>query len=39
MLVVSQSLKSDSDLLRLEQLVSRGVSRSDLIKAFEGVPS
>jgi hypothetical protein len=39
LLVVSQSLKSDSDLLRLEQLVSRGVSRSDLIKAFEGVPS
>jgi hypothetical protein len=39
LLVVSQSLHSDSDLLRLEQLVSRGVSRSDLIKAFEGVPS
>jgi hypothetical protein len=38
-LVVSQSLHSDSDLLRLEQLVSRGISRSELIKAFEGVPS
>lgn len=34
LLVVSHSLKSDSDLLRLEQLVSRGVSRAELIKAF-----
>ena len=39
LLVVSQSLKSDADLLRLEQLVSRGVSRTELIQAFEGVPS
>jgi DNA-binding transcriptional regulator GbsR (MarR family) len=39
LLVVSHSLKSDSDLLRLEQLVSRGISRTELIKAFEGVPS
>jgi len=38
-LVVSQSLHSDSDLLRLEQLVSRGVSRAELLTAFEGVPS
>lgn len=38
LLVVSHSLKSDSDLLRLEQLVSRGVSRAELINAFsEGV--
>lgn len=34
MLAVSHSLKSDADLLRLEQLVSRGVSRSELINAF-----
>jgi hypothetical protein len=39
LLVVSQSLKSDSDLLRLEQLVSRGVSRTELLTAFEGVSS
>ena len=39
LLVVSHSLKSDSDLLRLEQLVSRGVSRAELLEAFEGVPS
>jgi len=39
LLVVSQSLKSDSDLLRLEQLVSRGVSRAELLEAFEGVSS
>ena len=39
LLVVSQSLKSDSDLLRLEQLVSRGISRAELLEAFEGVPS
>ncbi len=38
LLVVSHSLKSDSDLLRLEQLVSRGVSRAELLEAFEGVP-
>jgi hypothetical protein len=37
LLVVSHSLKSDSDLLRLEQLVSRGVSRAELLEAFEGV--
>jgi biotin operon repressor len=39
LLVVSQSLKSDSDLLRLEQLVSRGVSRAELLEAFKGVSS
>jgi DNA-binding transcriptional regulator GbsR (MarR family) len=39
LLVVSHSLKSDSDLLRLEQLVSRGISRTELIQAFEGIPS
>jgi hypothetical protein len=39
LLVVSQSLKSDSDLLRLEQLVSRGISRAELLEAFEGVSS
>jgi hypothetical protein len=39
LLVVSHSLKSDADLLRLEQLVSRGVSRAELLTAFEGVPS
>lgn len=38
LLAVSHSLKSDADLLRLEQLVSRGISRSELIKAFEGIP-
>lgn len=34
-LVVSHSLKSDSDLLRLEQLVSRGITRSELLTAFK----
>jgi DNA-binding PadR family transcriptional regulator len=34
MLVVSSSLKSEADLLRLEKLVQSGVSRDDLIKAF-----
>ena len=34
LLVVSHSLKSDSDLLRLEQLVSQGVTRSQLLEAF-----
>lgn len=38
LLVVGHSLKSDADLLRLEQLVSRGVSRAELLTAFEGVP-
>ena len=33
-LVVSQSLTSDSDLLRLERLVSQGITRSELIEAF-----
>lgn len=37
-LVVSHSLKSDSNLLTLERIVSKGISRSDLIKALaEGV--
>jgi hypothetical protein len=35
LLVVSHSLKSDSDLLRLEQLVSRGISRAELLEAFK----
>ena len=39
MLVVSHSLKSDSDLLRLEQLVSRGISRTELLTAFGDIPS
>lgn len=39
LLVVSHSLTSDSDLLKLERLVSQGITRSDLIKAFEGIPS
>ena len=39
MLVVSHSLKSDSDLLRLEQLVSRGISRAELLTAFGDIPS
>ena len=34
LLVVSQSLTSDSDLLRLERLVSQGVTRSELLEAF-----
>lgn len=34
LLVVSHSLKSDSDLLRLEQLISKGVSRAELLTAF-----
>ena len=34
LLVVSHSLKSDADLLRLEQLISKGVSRAELINAF-----
>lgn len=34
LLVVSHSLKSDADLLRLEQLVARGISRAELINAF-----
>ena len=35
LLVVSHSLKSDADLLRLEQLISKGVSRAELINAFQ----
>lgn len=35
-LVVSHSLKSDADLLRLEQLVSRGITKEELLKAFSG---
>ena len=34
LLAISHSLKSDSDLLRLEQLVSQGVTRSQLLEAF-----
>ena len=34
LLAVSQSLKSDSDLLRLEQLISKGITRSELLEAF-----
>ena len=34
LLVVSHSLKSDTDLLRLEQLISKGVSRAELLEAF-----
>lgn len=33
-LVCSHSLKSDTDLLTLERIVSQGISRSDLIKAL-----
>lgn len=33
-LAVSQSLKSDEDLLRLEQLVSKGVTLAELLEAF-----
>lgn len=33
-LVVSQSLKTEADLLKLERLVASGVSHSALIKAF-----
>lgn len=33
-LVVSHSLKTESDLLKLERLVSSGVSRSQLLAAF-----
>lgn len=39
LLAVSHSLTSDSDLLKLERLVSQGVSLAELLKAFEGVPS
>jgi biotin operon repressor len=39
LLAVSHSLKSDADLLRLEQLVSRGISRTELIQAFGDIPS
>lgn len=38
-LAVSQSLTSDSDLLKLERMVSQGVSLAELLKAFEGIPS
>ena len=34
LLVVSSSLKSDEDLLRLEQLVSKGVTLAELLEAF-----
>lgn len=34
LLVVSHSLKSDADLLRLEQLVSRGITKEELLEAF-----
>jgi len=38
LLVCSHSLKSDSDLLTLERIVSQGISRGDLVKALaEGV--
>jgi hypothetical protein len=35
MLVVSHSLKSDSDLLRLEQLISKGITKAELLTAFK----
>lgn len=34
LLAVSQSIISDSDLLRLERLVSQGITRSELLEAF-----
>ena len=34
LLVVSHSLTSDSDLLRLERLVSQGITRTQLLEAF-----
>lgn len=33
-LVVSDSLKSESDLLKLERLISQGISRAELLEAF-----
>jgi hypothetical protein len=39
LLVVSHSLKSDADLLRLEQLISKGISRTELLTAFGDIPS
>lgn len=38
-LVVSHSLKTEADLLKLTKLVEAGISRADLIEAFEGIPS
>ena len=34
LLVVSHSLKSESDLLKLERLVSQGITRTELLEAF-----
>lgn len=35
-LVVQHSLKSDADILKLERLVSQGITKAELIAAFEG---
>ena len=36
LLVVSQCVKTDSDLLKLENLIANGITKDELIKAFEG---
>lgn len=36
MLVVSHCVKTDSDLLKLENLIAKGITKDELIKAFEG---
>ena len=36
LLVVSQCVKTDADLLKLETLIANGITKDELIKAFEG---